>query len=69
MSPDGRTLATGRGDNLVRLWDVETLELKAILSGHFGTVQGLDFSPDGQTLASACDSDNTVRLWDLSQLD
>jgi WD40 repeat protein len=64
LSPDGRTLATGGLDGTVRLWDVETGRLVRALVGHNSYVSGLDWSPDGSTLASAGTYDITVRLWD-----
>ncbi len=36
----------------------------AALTGHGGTITGLDFSPDGLTLASSS-RDGTIRLWDV----
>jgi serine/threonine protein kinase len=35
------------------------------LSGHFGSVEKVTFSPDGQTLASGSD-DQTLKVWQLS---
>ena len=64
LSPDGRLLATGGLDGTVRLWDVETGRLVRALIGHNSYVSGLDWSPDGNTLASAGTYDITVRLWD-----
>jgi WD40 repeat protein len=64
LSPDGRALATGGLDGTVRVWDVDGGRLRRALIGHASYVYGLDWSPDGNTLASAGAFDATVRLWD-----
>jgi WD40 repeat protein/serine/threonine protein kinase len=53
LTPDGRTLAGGGLDRLVRIWDVETGQLRAVLPGHSREVGTLVFTADGQTLVSA----------------
>ncbi|MBL1082359.1 hypothetical protein JK359_10250 [Streptomyces actinomycinicus] len=64
-SPDGRTIATGGTDSLIRLWDAASHRpVGKPLAGPAGTVTSLAFSPDGRTLTGAGD-DHTVRRWDL----
>ena len=61
LSPDGRTLAVGAGDEAV-LVDTATLEPRAQLSGQ-GLTQALAFSPDGSQLAASGDR---LMVWDVS---
>lgn len=66
FSPDGKIIATGGRDNLVRLWDTSTGSMLASYAGHQDWVTSVAFSPDGKYLASGA-RDHQVRLWDVAQ--
>ena len=65
FSPDGLTLATGgyEKDPAVRLRDVASGSERLVLQGGDRFVFRVAFTPDGQTLAAACNA-GLVRLWD-----
>jgi WD40 repeat protein len=65
FSPDGKLLASGGADTMIRLWDVEGKKLVATLKGHAGDVNGLAFAPDGKTLYSG-DLYKVVKIWDVA---
>ncbi|HEY0320126.1 MAG TPA: TIR domain-containing protein, partial [Pyrinomonadaceae bacterium] len=58
-------LASGGGDNTVRLWEASSGKLLRTLEGHTGNVLSIAFDPEGEMLASGS-RDNTVRLWEAS---
>lgn len=66
ISPDGRLLATAAGwtETIIKLWEVPTFQPVGEFVGHAKWVCGLQFSPDGQALASGS-ADETVRLWNV----
>jgi WD40 repeat protein len=62
-SKDGKLIATGDEDAVIRLWDADTLQQRSILRGHKLHITGLAFHPDGARLLSA-GWDHSM-LWDL----
>jgi WD40 repeat protein len=78
FAPDGKTLASGGGDETARLWDVATGRQVGLFKGHKQNanrpgfipigcmISGVAFSTDGKTLATASYDDNDALLWDVA---
>jgi WD40 repeat protein/serine/threonine protein kinase len=76
FSPDRQRLATAGANGNIRIWelrksrpaDTGSLPLKLLpvqsVTGHAGSVLGMDFSPDGRYLAYG-GSDGTARVWSV----
>ncbi|MBX3376065.1 MAG: protein kinase [Phycisphaeraceae bacterium] len=68
LSPDGKRVASGGFDTVVRVWDVEAGRAVASITPHAKPVMGLAFSPDGAVLATAS-MDGTAQLLDAATLE
>lgn len=64
FSPDGKFLATGAEDRLIRIWDIAKKQIVMVLQGHEQDIYSLDYFPSGEKLVSGS-GDRTVRIWDL----
>ena len=64
FSPDGKTLATGSEDRLIKLWDADTGQERLTIQGHTDSVRTIAFSPDGSRLVSQ-GLGNLARVWDV----
>ena len=62
-SPDGRLVAAGLGEGGVRLWNVETGEVRT-LAGPAGPTRRIAWGASG-TLLAAADDGTTITIWSL----
>jgi WD40 repeat protein len=64
FSPDGRWIASGGWDNMIRLWDARTGEACAAPLDNGDLVKTLAFSPDGSRLVSA--RQDRLQVWEVA---
>ncbi|RXW12216.1 hypothetical protein EST38_g13638, partial [Candolleomyces aberdarensis] len=62
---DGRWIASGLDDGMVRVWDATTGQAQSVLEGHIGAVYSVAFSSDVTLIASGS-RDKSVRVWDMA---
>ena len=64
ITPDGKTIASGSGDNSVKVWNLKSGQERRTFAGHTGSVWAVALTPDGRTIVSVS-RDRTVKAWDL----
>lgn len=65
ISSDGKTLVSGGEDKAIKIWDLQTGELKKTLQSDSGVIYSLAIAPNGKTVVSGS-GDHRVRIWDLT---
>lgn len=64
VSPDGKKIASGGCDRLVRVWDLASGKLEHAIENHADWVFAVAFGPDGNLLVTGS-RDKTAKAWDL----
>lgn len=65
VSADGKKLAAGGCDRIVRVWDIASGKLEHAVENHADWILGVAFTPDGKALITAS-RDKTAKVWDLT---
>ena len=79
LTPDGKQVLSGGGNQGVRLWDIESGKPVRQFHGHRGGVEAVAIAPDGRYAASCAGAIGgkkdllgsetfpicTIRIWDL----
>ncbi|BCM89570.1 hypothetical protein IAD21_01417 [Abditibacteriota bacterium] len=67
ISPDGKTLVSAGGDRTLRAWNLQTSELRRVVTRNKANFLAVAFSPNGQWLAAVAGGDfsgQELLLWD-----
>jgi WD40 repeat protein len=65
VSSDGKKIAAGGCDRMVRVFDIATGKTEHAIENHADWILGVAFTPDGKGLVTAS-RDKTAKLWDLA---
>eukprot|EP01029_Cantina_marsupialis_P014931 TRINITY_DN32692_c0_g1_i1.p1 TRINITY_DN32692_c0_g1~~TRINITY_DN32692_c0_g1_i1.p1 ORF type:complete len:460 (+),score=131.23 TRINITY_DN32692_c0_g1_i1:153-1532(+) len=67
VSSDGRYLASGGLDNVIKVWDTRTGTVVENFNGHKGNITALAFRQNSHMLFSGS-TDRTVKTWNLDEM-
>lgn len=62
FSSDGRKIASGSEDKLIRIWNAEIEKELLVLNGHTHPVNTVKFSSDSKTIISGS-NDKSIKIW------
>ena len=62
FAPNGKALASGGEDNVIRIWRLDSDRQVTVLRGHTSYVRGCSYSPDSEWILSA-GRDQQIKLW------
>ena len=65
ISKDGKKIAAGGCDRMVRVFDIATGNVEHAIENHADWILGVAFTPDGKALVTAS-RDKTAKVWDLA---
>ncbi|MCD6310712.1 MAG: WD40 repeat domain-containing protein, partial [Candidatus Eremiobacteraeota bacterium] len=64
-SPDGKTFACGLRDGTLLIYDTQTRKILIDFRAHRDIITGLEYSPDGNYIATA-GADDQAKIWELN---
>jgi len=64
-SPDGKHIASGAADGIVKVWDASRGQTSVTYRGHTAAINAVSWSPDSSQIASG-GTDGTVQVWDAA---
>lgn len=65
IGADGQTLVSGGQDKTIKVWELQTGELKKTLRSDSGAINTVAISPDNKTVVSGS-GDRLVRIWNIN---
>ncbi|MEA5420041.1 protein kinase [Spirulina sp. CCNP1310] len=62
ISPDSQYLITGSADRTLKIWDLNSGDLRHTLEGHGSFINAVEITPDGQFVITGS-ADRTIKVW------